>query len=318
MLSKLGTALLVVTLGFGCTGTATGSTAESRELAGASENEASAGSGDVGDTSQAPPAQAADSDSDAGPGILTPPLTGPALTGELPIGSKLRTTTTLNMRTGPATTFSVRLVLPEGSDVLTVNTTKPENGWYNISFNGVEGWSSGKYLEQVIDPDPTDPADPTARDLAITRAKEGVGFSYWWGHGRWIPNGATSSSIGSCTGSCPNCTHTGGYGADCSGYVGKIWRVPSSNTDATVDSHPYSTQSFNGSNSQWVTVDRAAAKRADAFVYNVNGAGHIFLYESGDGWGSLWAYEARGCSYGIVHNLRTAGSSFKAIARVGY
>jgi len=317
MLLRLGTVLLAVSLSFGCSGNASASTAESRELQGATENEASAAAGDVGDTSQAPPARAADAEVDAGPGIVSPPVTGPALTGELPIGSTLRTTTTLNMRTGPGTSNGIRLVLPEGSDVLTVNTTTPENGWYNISFNGVEGWSSGKYLERVVlDPDPA--ADPTARDLAVTRAKAGVGFSYWWGHGRWIPNGATSSNIGTCTGSCPNCTHTGGYGADCSGYVGKIWRVPSSNTDPTVDSHPYSTSSFNGSNSQWLTVDRTAAKRADAFVYNVNGSGHIFLYESGDGWGSMWAYEARGCSYGIVHNLRTAGSSFKAIARVGY
>ncbi len=195
-----------------------------------------------------------------------------------------------------------------------VNITLPENGWYNVAYNGVEGWSSGKYLERVIDPG----TDPTARDFAITRAKEGVGFSYWWGHGRWVPNGATSSNIGTCTGSCPNCTHTGSYGADCSGYVGKIWQVPTSNTDPTVDSHPYSTGHFNIANSQWVTVDRSAATRADALVYNVNGAGHIFIYESGDAWGSMWAYEARGCSYGIVHNLRTAGSSYKVIARVGY
>jgi hypothetical protein len=73
-----------------------------------------------------------------------------------------------------------------------------------------------------------------------------------------------------------------------------------------------------GSNELWRTVSRSSVKKGDAFVYHSNGAGHIFLYESGDGWGSMWAYEAKGCSYGIVHNLRTASSAYKAIARAGY
>jgi hypothetical protein len=57
--------------------------------------------------------------------------------------------------------------------------------------------------------------------------------------------------------------------------------------------------------------------RGDALVYRSGSGGHIFIYESGDGWGSMWTYEARGCSYGIVHNLRTAGSTYKAIRRSG-
>jgi hypothetical protein len=52
-------------------------------------------------------------------------------------------------------------------------------------------------------------------------------------------------------------------------------------------------------------------------VYNQNGAGHIFLYEKDDPWGSMWTFEARGCSYGIVHNIRTASSIFQAIRRDG-
>jgi hypothetical protein len=147
----------------------------------------------------------------------------------------------------------------------------------------------------------------------VQRAQSGVGFSYWWGHGRWIPGGLSSSNKGVCTGSCPNCSHTGGYGADCSGYVGKIWQVGANGSDPTVDGHPYSTSTFVGSSSSWSTVARGNALKGDALVYNQNGAGHIFLYESGDGWGSMWAYEAKGCSYGIVHDLRTASSAYKAI-----
>ena len=64
-------------------------------------------------------------------------------------------------------------------------------------------------------------------------------------------------------------------------------------------------------------VSRGSVIIADALVYNTNGAGHIFLYESGDGWGSMWTYEARGCSTGIVHNIRTAPTTYKAISRAG-
>jgi hypothetical protein len=149
----------------------------------------------------------------------------------------------------------------------------------------------------------------------VERAKSGVGATYWWGHGRWFPYAQGGSNAGSCSGSCPNCSHSGGTGADCSGYVAKLWQVPSSNATLTTDSHPYSTATFVNDSSMWRTVSRGSAALADAFVYNANGAGHIFLYESGDGWGWMNAYEAKGCSYGIVKNLRNASSSYHAIRR---
>jgi cell wall-associated NlpC family hydrolase len=244
------------------------------------------------------------------------------LSSGVPLGSTLRTTANLNLRTGPSLNERVRLVIPQGATVTTVNVTQPSGGWYNVKYNGVVGWSYGAYLTLVSSPSTTTSGGATtnasARDAAIERARGGVGFSYWWGHGRWIPFGATSSTKGYCSGSCPNCTHSGSYGADCSGFVAKVWQVPSNNTDPRVDQHPYSTANFVVDSSQWRTVSRGAVKKGDALVYRSNGAGHIFLYESGDGWGSMWAMEARGCSYGIVRNLRTAGSAYKAIARVGY
>ena len=152
----------------------------------------------------------------------------------------------------------------------------------------------------------------------MLRAKSGVGFSYWWGHGAWDPSGVGSSTAGACYGSCPNCTHSGTHGADCSGYVGKLWQVPSSNSSLSTDSHPYSTASFVNDTSLWKTVSRGSLKKADALVYHSGGAGHVYLFESGDGWGSMWAYEAKGCSYGIVHDLRTASSAYHGIRRTGY
>ena len=245
------------------------------------------------------------------------------LSSGVPIGSTLRTVTGLNLRTGPSMSSSVRTVIPSGATVVTINSVRPEGGWYNVKYNGLSGYSHGAYLKLVTSGPTTGTQTTSApnganRDAAIERAKSGVGFSYFWGHGSWIPYGATSSTKGVCTGSCPNCSHSGRYGADCSGYVAKIWQVPSTNTDLTDDEHPYSTLSFKGASSLWNTVSRGAVVKGDALVHNDNGSGHIFLYESGDGWGSMWAYEARGCSYGIVHNLRTAGSTYKAIARAGY
>lgn len=241
------------------------------------------------------------------------------LNTSLPVGSTLATTANLNLRTGPSTANSIRLVIPKGGVVKTVNRTTPEGSWYNVSYSGKTGWVHGGYVTLVDSgPGTPPPAGGGARQDAIARAKSGVGFSYYWGHGSWIPNGATSSSVGSCTGNCPSCSHSGRYGADCSGFAAKVWQVPSSNAALTVDSHPYSTVSFNGANSQWRTVSRSSAQPADALVYNDGSAGHIAIYESGDAWGSMWAYEARGCAYGVVHNLRSFGSAFKAIARTGY
>jgi len=153
---------------------------------------------------------------------------------------------------------------------------------------------------------------------AMARAKSGKGFSYWWGHGRFRDEGPTSSTKGSCSGSCPSCSHSGSYGGDCSGYVAKVWQVPASNDQLSVDDHPYSTSTFNEGSSNWSTVSRSNLKQADAMVYNNGSAGHIFIYDSGDGWNSMYAYECKGCSYGCVSGYRTASSAYHGIRKKGY
>jgi hypothetical protein len=150
------------------------------------------------------------------------------------------------------------------------------------------------------------------RQQVIDLAKSGIGYSYYWGHGSWRSDGA---QLGSCSGDCPSCTHSGSYGADCSGFAAKVWQVPSP-SDITTDLHPYSTYNFRNETTWWSQVAWDTVQPADAFVYNTNGAGHIFIYESGDPWGSVWAYECKGCSYGCVHDLRTVSSSYVAIRRV--
>ncbi len=245
-----------------------------------------------------------------------------------PIGTTLQTTANLNFRTGPSTGYKILRVIPLGGQVVTVNQTSSNNGFLNVKYSGSTGWAYAAYLQPVNNGGGGDDAGGGGGDAgggntsgasgAIARAKEGVGFSYWWGHGRFLSSGPTSSNKGACSGSCPSCSHSGSYGADCSGYVAKAWQVPSSNSSVSVDSHPYSTYNFYNQTTSWKTVSRGSMKAADALVYRSGSSGHILMYESGDAWGSLWSYEARGCSYGIVHNLRTASSAYKAIRRDGY
>ena len=226
------------------------------------------------------------------------------------VGQKARVTASsgLNLRSGAGTGYAVLLTMPTGAvvDVIAVSGT-----WYKVSWSGSTGWCSGEYLTPVT----TTPAPGAGTvDDAIDRAKSGVGFSYWWGGGCWLPG---SSQKGSCTGSCPGCSHTGTYGADCSGYVAKVWQIPGPSALSSCG-HPYSTYNFYNEKHGWSDLPRSQAKRGDAFVYNADGAGHIFVFESGDAWNWMKSYEAKGCSYGIVYNSRTAGTSYKVIRRSGY
>lgn len=74
---------------------------------------------------------------------------GEALSGSIPVGTTLRATTALNLRSGPSTSRSVELVIPSGGHVVTVNTTQSQNGFYDVKYGGTVGWSYGGYLEQL-------------------------------------------------------------------------------------------------------------------------------------------------------------------------
>jgi cell wall-associated NlpC family hydrolase len=228
------------------------------------------------------------------------------------VGQQAKVTATdgLRLRTGPSTGYSIILVMPYGSVVNVIGTS---SGWYKVTYSGHTGWCSGAYLTPNVGGGGST-GGSTAVDRAIARAQSGVGFSYHWGGGCWNPG---STAHGACYGSCPSCTHSGTWGADCSGYVAKIWQVPYSSA-LTTCSHPYSTYNFYYQDTHWNGVSRSNAKRGDAYVHHSSGSGHIFLYESGDRWGWVKAYEAKGCSYGIVHDTRMAYSTYKVIRRDGY
>jgi hypothetical protein len=224
------------------------------------------------------------------------------------IGGQARVTaSSLNLRSGPGTTHRVLTTMPQGSLVTVVARS---GAWLSVQYQGTTGWAFEDYLEGVVPDTGGGGTDSPSVAAAIERAESGLGFSYHWGGGCWNPG---SSAHGACYGSCPNCSHSGTWGADCSGYVSKVWQVPGPEA-LTHCSHPYNTTSFYTTHPHWRDVSRSSAKRGDAFVRR----GHIFIYDRGDAWGTMRAYEARGCSYGIVHSSRSADSSYKVIRRNGF
>jgi hypothetical protein len=213
-------------------------------------------------------------------------------------------------------------VMPRGTKVKLL-AANPTNGFYNVDVPSLskQGWCSGKYLNEVTPggtPTPGAPGDlngPASPENALARAKPAVGFSYYWGGGAYLATGPTDATKGSCSGNCPDCTHQGKYGADCSGLIAKTWQygaLPLEQND-----HPFSTADFvQDKANYWSTVsDRKNAKLADAAVYREGGAGHIVMYEKGDAWGSPFVYECTGCKIGCVYGAKKLAAKYKFIRR---
>lgn len=261
---------------------------------------------------------------DGGSGTLTAPNEDGGGANGLAVGMTARVTAdSLNLRDGVGTGANILTQMPCGSQVQVVGgpSTTPAAGWWNVTWQADTGWASGKYLvpEASFDPTlcgaaaPDGGASVSVADI-FARAKLGVGYSYYWGHGSWR---ADQAQPGSCMGNCPSCTHSGQYGADCSGFVAKVWQVPTASA-LEVDQHPYSTANFYSDTTHWRPVPRSTLAPADALVHRTSTSGHIVLVESTtDPFGDTWVYEARGCATGVVHDLRTLDSTYIAIRREG-
>lgn len=159
-----------------------------------------------------------------------------------------------------------------------------------------------------------------SREEILALAASAVGYSYWWGHGRWDPS--DKSNPGKCSGSCGKCSHwaspKGGpeYGADCSGFVAQAWQVPNEQSPK-VDRHPYSTYDFRYKKTHWHPIKRSELEAGDALVYNSGTKGHIALFQNWTGGGKAMAYECAGCKVGCIHKPRSFGSAYIAIRRNG-
>lgn len=75
-----------------------------------------------------------------------------------------KTTTNLNLRTGPGTGYKVILVMPAGATVYLMQ--REENGFYYVSYKGQLGWAHHDYIVEAGQP--TDPVEIGTR-VARTR-----------------------------------------------------------------------------------------------------------------------------------------------------
>jgi hypothetical protein len=178
------------------------------------------------------------------------------------------------------------------------------------------------------------PNDKISRDEIISRATDGHGYGYWWGHGRWKTDG---TKMGSCSptttgGGCPNCTYSGWddqgssvscpstagafntetncYGADCSGFAAKSWDI-GSNSDVSHDEHPYRALHFESGAANCTKITRRELLPGDTLANST----HVVIFDHfSPGGKNVRVHEAKGCAYGIVFDTVT-GNNMQACRR---
>ncbi|MCB9637183.1 MAG: SH3 domain-containing protein, partial [Sandaracinus sp.] len=72
-----------------------------------------------------------------------------AVSGSVSVGSTLRTTANLNLRSGASTSNRVILTMPSGSTVTVVSGSPSNGSWYNVRFGSTTGWAHGGYMTKV-------------------------------------------------------------------------------------------------------------------------------------------------------------------------
>jgi len=156
-------------------------------------------------------------------------------------------------------------------------------------------------------------------DDIFCRAKSGVGFSYWWGGSCWESSGCSpdySGGKGKCTCTCSSCcgeccTHSGSHGADCSGFTYTVWRLANLSQSDVCGPHGPVAATYMNSSSDWTHKNDGEREPGDALASKT----HVMIFEKNTSWGDVWAWEAKGCNYGIVHNSRGIDWGSYAVAR---
>jgi hypothetical protein len=108
-----------------------------------------------------------------------------ALTGGIPVGSKLVATGNVNLRSRASTSSTILDVVPKGESVTALSST-PSSGFYKVSFDGQTGYCHGNYLKAV----PSPPAAPPSDGAPLP------------GDGSTSSNGPSAASILAALGSC--------------------------------------------------------------------------------------------------------------------
>jgi Fungal chitosanase of glycosyl hydrolase group 75/Bacterial SH3 domain len=121
------------------------------------------------------------------------------VSGALEVGSKLIATTNVNLRASASTSGTILDVVQAGATV-TVKAANAKNGFYNVEYNGVIGWSSGKYYKAapppVVKNDPiAAPADLVAITSTCTQLSGTTKFANDSGGSKTVPVCSLSGAV---------------------------------------------------------------------------------------------------------------------------
>lgn len=165
-------------------------------------------------------------------------------------------------------------------------------------------------------------APPTeSRQDIVCRGLSGIGFSYAWGGECWCREGCDpkhSCGIGKCTPDCstcgcPDCHHSGKYGADCSGFVSKAWQSPKPYAVEACGVARHVANDFTSGASDWTKISMKDLQPADAAAYPK----HVVLIVGGKNSAGKWdVAEAGGCKIGIIRQFKSFKSTYSGARRI--
>lgn len=113
-----------------------------------------------------------------------------AQASHITVGEYAYTTTSLRLRTGPGTGYSIKRVIPDGRQVYVRSGTY--NGvWYRVRYDGTSGYVHGTYLTKKSGGSSTRSYSSKGEAIAAT-ARRYVGYSYCYA--------GTSPSCFDCSG----------------------------------------------------------------------------------------------------------------------
>jgi hypothetical protein len=145
--------------------------------------------------------------------------------------------------------------------------------------------------------------EPMTREQIVQLARSGMGHGYKWGGSTWTTDG---SRMGKCVkdppdgDGCPRCTFPEGkVGADCAGFVGKVWQLT---RPTPVDEHfrPYSASHYFEDETEWKEIDFNNLKQGDA----VARSSHTVIFNEIGADGKLKTWEAMGCEWNMKEGSR--------------